>query len=53
MPSYAEAIHNLAMIYARVRYYPEAERLLREELRLRPNDKRAQEKLAEVRKRMR
>lgn len=50
MPSYVEAIHNLALLYARAGYYPEAERLLIEELRLRPNDKRAQEKLAEVRK---
>ena len=52
MPTYAEAIHNLAMLYARAGYYKEAERLLIEELKLRPNDKKAQEKLALVRRRM-
>ena len=51
-PSYVEAIHNLALLYARVGYFPEAERLLMEELELRPNDKRVQEKLAVLRRKM-
>lgn len=50
MPTYVEAIHNLALLYAKAGYYPEAESLLIEELRLRPGDKKAQEKLAQVRR---
>lgn len=52
LPTYPEPKYSLAMVYARSGYFPAAETLLVEALRETPNDKQTQQKLKEVRSKM-